>query len=196
MHDFMQSLQIRWPVAGGQRIVDANGRQRGERPTLRAELVELRDLLLERTACKRDAEWALLERVLERRGGSGFLLEQPARTRILSLLVTPDAVVRLIERAREVHAGIGQRKSVAAPDVTAGKLPRLRFADMCRFERHELHWIELARRPEQNAALVQRATLRRVRGPRGIAQRDVELAGMVPPRFAATASPPWRSPAP
>ncbi len=163
---------------GDERIVDADDRERRDRPALGAKLVELRDLLFERTAGKRDAERALLERILERRSARGLLLEEAARARILALLVTPDAVVRLAERVREVHPAIGQRESVAPPDATAGELPGLGVADVRRVERNELHRVDLARRAEEHAALVQRAAFGGVRGPGRVAQRDVELGGV------------------
>jgi hypothetical protein len=67
------------PVPGrrDQRIVDADHGQRAQRHALGAQLVELRDLLLQRAARQRDAERALLERVLEHRAVGGLLLRQP-----------------------------------------------------------------------------------------------------------------------
>ena len=41
------------------------------------------------------------------------LLLEPLRAGILALVVAPDAVVGVIERAGEIGAGIGQREAVA-----------------------------------------------------------------------------------
>ena len=65
------------PRRRNQRIIDADHRQRAERPALRAQLVELGDLLLQRAARQRDAERRLLERGCT--GIRGFLLMQARR---------------------------------------------------------------------------------------------------------------------
>ena len=168
------------PVAGAgdQRIVDAHDRERPDRPAVGAELLELGDLLLERAAGQHDAERASAERNVLRRAVGGLLLGQPARTRILALLVAPDAVMRFAERGRQVHSGIGQREALAAPQVIAGVFPRGDAVHMRRFERHEPQVVELARRAKQDSAVVRGAPLGRVRRPRGIARRRVERRGV------------------
>src|SRR5439155_19668500 len=102
-----------------QWVIHADHRQRTERPALGAQLVELGDLLLERAAGERHAEGRLPERC----GAAlrGLLFAQPRRARILLLLVTPDAVVRLVEAAGEIGARIGQREAVAAAQVIFGQ---------------------------------------------------------------------------
>ena len=164
-------------VAGGgdQRIVDADDRERRERPALGAQLVELGDLLLERAAGERHAERALLERIVGRRRAGGLLLEEAARAGVLALLVAPDAVVRLVERAGEVHAGIGQREALAPAHVAAGELPRVDAVDVRRAR---------AARASCSRACAARGTARRpcarrglpavCDGPGGVAQRHVE----------------------
>src|SRR6267378_19392 len=100
MQAFMQSLQMRWPVAASIGLSTAM-------MPLAASLhhVELGDLLLERAAGQRDAEHGVAEAI----GGRLFL--EALRARVFSLLVAPDAVVRLVERADQVGAAIGQLES-------------------------------------------------------------------------------------
>src|SRR5690606_2438474 len=85
-------------VAGrrAHRIVDDGDRQRADRFAARLDQVHLGDFFLERAAGKRDAEIVALE-------SAGFL-RQPLRATILALVVAPDAVIGLIERADEVRA--------------------------------------------------------------------------------------------
>ena len=154
MHDFMQSLQMRCPVAGDHRIVDADDRERGERPAFRAQLVEFGDLLLERAAGERHAERALLERIV---GGAvgRLLLEQPVRAGVLALLVAPDAVVRLVERRRRGPCrGRSARSRRAAAHGRPAIFHAIDAVAVRELDRHEVHVVELARRAEQHAALV------------------------------------------
>src|SRR5205814_10332795 len=90
--------------------------ERRERIALRLERVELGDLLFERAAGKRYAEGALLEHCSMRRFGGRFF-PQPLGAGILALRVAPDAVVRLVERADEVGARIGEGEALAPADV-------------------------------------------------------------------------------
>ena len=46
---------------------------------------------------------------------------RPERAAVLLLVVAPDAVIRLVERAGEVGAGVGQREPVARPPVVLGQ---------------------------------------------------------------------------
>ena len=169
---------MRCPVAATSGLSTQMIASARERPALGAQLVELGDLLFERAAGERHAERALLERIVGRRRAGGLLLEEAARAGVLALLVAPDAVVRLVERAGEIHAGVGQREALAPPHVVAGELPGVDAVHVRQLERHELHVVELARRAEQHAALVRGAAFRRVRRPRGIAQRHVERRGV------------------
>jgi hypothetical protein len=61
MQAFMQSLQMRCPVAASSGIVDRRHRQRADREALALEEIHLRDLFLERAAGQRHAERRLLE---------------------------------------------------------------------------------------------------------------------------------------
>jgi hypothetical protein len=70
--------------------------------------------------------------------------------------VAPDAVVRLIERAREIGARIREREAFAMAQLGM---------------RNELHEVELARRLEEHPAAMLRLALRREHGPRGVPRR-------------------------
>ena len=85
MHDFMQSLQMRCPVAAhmGLSIVTIASAPIGF-PFLLGD-VHLGDLLVERAAVQGDAEHGLFE--LAR------LLTKPGGTRVLHLVVALDAIV-------------------------------------------------------------------------------------------------------
>src|SRR5262249_59606749 len=78
-------------------VVQEDDCERVDRAAFALCLLEFRDLLFQRAAGQDHPERALPEgrRALARRS----LLQQTFRARILALLVTPDAVVRLIERA-------------------------------------------------------------------------------------------------
>ena len=111
------------------------------------------------------------------RPSADFFSRQAVRARILALLVAPDAVVRLVERADEIGAGIGQRKAVAPAQMIARRASQASTPCTCVvLERHELQVVELARRAEQHAAVVRGRARRRVRRPRRVAQREVERA--------------------
>ena len=73
--------------------------------------MHLGDLLFERAAGEGHAEGALLE--------AAVLLLQALGAGILALVVAEDAVVRLVEGAGEIGAGIGQREALAAADGDA-----------------------------------------------------------------------------
>ena len=170
------------PGGGDERIVDADNGQRGHRPAFGTELVELRDLLLERAAGERHPEGTFLERILEFRRAGDLFFQKAVRAGVLPLLVAPDAVVRMIERTNEIHAGVGQREPVTAAQVAALELPRVDAAHVGDFERNELHRVDLARRPEEHADLVRGAALQGVRGPGRVTKRNVErcrVAGFV-----------------
>ncbi len=155
-------------VAGGchHRVVDDDGGERADRHAFALQLLELGDALLERTAGQRHAEHGLLE--AER----GILLGQAVRARILALLVTPDAVVGLTERAGEIGTGVGQRETFAAAQVVQAMQRDAVARRGC--ERHEALEIELLRCLEQHAGGVALLAGRRVRRPGGIAQGEVQ----------------------
>ena len=87
-----------------ERVVDGDDGEGAEAVAARLHQVHLGDLLLERAAREGDAKDRLLERAV--------LLAQPLRAAVLALVVAPDAVIRLVERAGQVGSGIGQRKAL------------------------------------------------------------------------------------
>ena len=101
----MQSLQMRWPVAAHIGLSTTDDGERADGVAAGRDQVHLGDLFLERAAREHDAERALLE-------FAGLLLE-PLGAGVLALVVAPDAVVGVVERAGEIGAGIGQREAVA-----------------------------------------------------------------------------------
>jgi hypothetical protein len=94
-------------MAGGRahRIIECDDGERTDRMAAGLDQIHLGDFLVERAARQRDAEDAFLE--------LAALLPEPLRAGILALVVTPDAVVGVIERAGEIGARIGQRETVA-----------------------------------------------------------------------------------
>ena len=158
------------PGGGQHRVVDGDDAERRERLAARLDHVKLGDLLLERAAGQRDAEHGLAECP----GGRLFL--EAFRARVLSLLVAPDAVVRLVERADQVGAAIGQLESVALAQVLRGMLRKaiLGFA----VNRDQPHVVELSRRLEQHAGAVLLASLGTRRSPRCVARGGFELRCM------------------
>src|SRR4029079_1201946 len=162
--------------AGDHRIVDADHRQRAQRPSFRAQLVEFGNALLERTAGERHAERRALER--RHRTVRRLLFAQAGRARILLLLVTPDAIVGLVESAREIGAGVGQREAVAPPPMVVRQAEAVDALLAVVLDRDQAQVIELARRLEQHAGTVPRLAGRRLRRPRGIAKRQVEIGAV------------------
>ena len=135
-------------------IVDADHRQRADGPALGAKLVELGDLFLERTTCERHAEGGLLE--CRAAAVDGLLFAQPRGARVLLLLVAPDAVVRLVERADEVGAAVGERETLAASRMAFVQAQAFDAVARFALDGNEAHVVELARRLEKHARLVQR----------------------------------------
>ena len=103
---------------GAHRIVDVDDRKRADRIAFLLGDVHLGDLLVERAAVQRDAEDALLE--------LAGLLAQAGGARVLPLVVALDAIGRLIDRAREIGAGIGQTEAFALAPVRRMQLKRRR----------------------------------------------------------------------
>src|SRR6185436_19033830 len=156
-------------VAGGghHRVVHRDDAKRGERFAARLHHVELRDLLLERAAGERHAEHRLAE------GGGGRFLPQALGAGVLTLLVAPDAVVGLVERADQVGALVGEREAFALAQLRQRVLgePTRAF----RVHRNQPHEIELVRRLEQHAAAVPGLAFGRQRRPGGVARGRFEL---------------------
>src|SRR4029079_6126531 len=97
----------------------------------------------------------------------GRFFLQSLRAGILALLVTPDAVVRFVERAGEVGALVAELVSFALAQM--GERVLREAALRLGVDRDEAHEIELGRRLEQHSAAVPAPALGRGLGPGGIA---------------------------
>jgi hypothetical protein len=157
-------------VAGGrqQRIVDRGHRQRADGEALALQQVHLRDLLFERTAGERHAERRLLER-------AGLAILEPARAAVLALVVAPDAIVGMIERAHQIEALVGQRKALAMPQHRARQLHAGHAIDDLGLDRHEVLEVELVWHLEQRAIEVSLLAFRIVQRPGGVARQRLDL---------------------
>ena len=107
--------------------------------------VHLGDFFFERAAGQRHAEDALLERAV-------FLLE-PGGAAVLALVVALDAVVRLVERAGQIRAGVGQLEAFAMPPMVGEKL-QLDQTVLARFDGHQVMRIDLVGVLKKDAVLV------------------------------------------
>src|SRR5207302_6705009 len=103
---------------------------------------------------------------------------QTRGARVLLLLVTPDAVVRLVERADEIGARVGQRETFAPPGVTLAQSEAVHAVARLALDGNQPHVVELARRLEQYAGLVQCLAFRRMRGPRRVTEREIDVIGV------------------
>ncbi len=114
MHDFMQSLQIRWPVAAhiGLSIVTIAKAPMGlpaPFATFISEIFSSRGHPASGTPNTLDLN-------------APFFSFQTGRAAVLALVVAFDAVVCLIERAGEIRPGIGKLKTFANTPVLAVEL--------------------------------------------------------------------------
>ena len=69
---------------------------------------------------------------------AAVLLLQALGAGILSLVVAEDAVMRLIEAAAQIHAGIGQGKAFAPADMARRRLERRRAVVIHLIEMHQM----------------------------------------------------------
>src|SRR5439155_24995532 len=99
---------------------------------------------LERAAGEGDAEDRLLE--------CAVLLAQPLGAAVLALVVAPDAVIRLVERAGQVSPFIGQRKTLAAAPFLFGEPQHRDAVAHDRPARYKMLHVEAMRHLEQHAA--------------------------------------------
>ncbi len=162
---------MRWPVAahiGLSMIVMASA---PTRVALGLGQIHLGDLLVERAAGEHHAERALLE--------LAALFLEPLRAAVLALVVAPDAVVGVVERAGEVHARIGERKAVTGAAMRRRQLEHRHPVDHLGLDRHQMVRIDLVRHLEQDAALVQPLAFRRVRRPGSVAGGELERLGVL-----------------
>ena len=86
--------------------------------------------------------------------------------------------MRLIECADEIGARVGQRETLAAPDVTLAQSEAVHAVARLALDGNQPHVVELARRLEQYAGPVQCLAFRCMRGPRRVTQRQIDAVGM------------------
>ena len=161
------------PVAGrrAHRVVDGHDGQGGDGVAVALEGVHLGDLLFERAARQRHAERAELERP--------GLLAEPGRAAILVLVVALDAVPGLVERPRQVGAGVGEVEPLAMPAVL-GMPQELRGAgDLARDVRDQVIDVDLLGDLEDDPVAVLLPPLRRQDRPRRVVGGELELRGVV-----------------
>ena len=157
--------------AGRHRIVDRDDGERADRIAARLHQVHLGDTLFERAAGQLHAERAGAE-------AAGLFLES-GRAAILALVVTPDAVIGLVERAGQAHALVGQAEALAMAPMIARQAHHGDTVDGHGLDRHQMRRIELVRHLEQHAALMLGLALGRERRPGGIALGLVQRVGML-----------------
>ncbi len=92
--------------------------------------------------------------------------------------MAPDAVIRLVERAGEVGAAVGQRKAFALAPFVLGQAQHRDAVARDGLDRHEMLHVEPLRHLEQHAAAVLFPALGRQSGPGGVALRQVERGGV------------------
>ena len=129
--------------AGDHGIVHDHHGKGAQRHALGLEGVHLRNLLFQRAAREGHAERALAI--------IAVLLLQALGAGVLPLVVAEDAVMRLIEAAAQIHAGVGQGKAFAAADMARRRLERRRAVVIHLIEMHQMLRIHLLRRLEQDA---------------------------------------------
>ncbi len=95
------------------------------------------------------------------------------------MVVAPDAVVGVIERAGEIGAGIGEREAVAHAAMLGRQLEHGRAIDDFGLDRNQMVRIDLVRHLEQNAAFMPVPALQRVCRPGGVARREIERSGVL-----------------
>ena len=151
---------------GADRVVDRNDGKGAEAVAARLHQIHLGNLLLERAPREGHAKDGFFERAV--------LLFQTLRAAVLALVVTPNAVIRLVERADEAGAGIGQRKPLAAPPFVFGQAQHRHAVALDGIDRHEVMHVEPMRYLEQHPAAVLAPAFGRQCRPGGIALRRVE----------------------
>ena len=89
-----------------------------------------------------------------------------------------DAVVGLVEGAREIHPRVGQLETLAPAPVMDIEFHHRNAVVLGADDRNQVVGIEFARRFEQYAGPMLGAARRRERRPGGIAGREVEIVAM------------------
>ena len=115
MHDFMQSLQMRWPVAA---TIGLSTQMMASAPIARPSLLTFWNSEIFSSSGQPASvtpNGLFLNEAAPRRRAAFFL--QSMRARVAPLLVAPDAVVGLIERAGEIGARVGQLEALATSQM-------------------------------------------------------------------------------
>ena len=151
-----------------QRIVDRRDRQRADGEALALQQVHLRDLFLERAAGQRDAERRLLE-------GAGLAVLETLGAAVLALVVAPDAVIGVVERAGGIEALVGQREALAVTQHRPRQLHARDAVDHLGLDRHQMLEVELVRHLEQRPVAVPPLAVGAVQRPGGILRQRLDL---------------------
>ena len=159
-------------VAGGgdERVVDHGDGERRQAAAPRLQRIHFADLLVERAARQRRAAGGDPE-------GAVPVL-QALRAAVLAPVVAEDAIVGLVERAREVHADIGQGESLPATQAVPAGAQHGHAVDCDRLDRHEVFGVDFLRQAEQRTLAVARPAFLRERGPGGEARGGGEPGGV------------------
>ncbi len=95
-------------------------------------------------------------------------------------MVAENAIVGLVEGANQVGAGVGERETVAMVQPLAGHARDGHAVPRDRLGRHQMSGVDLARRSKNDVAGVPFPAGRRVERPGGVAEGEVEGAGVGP----------------
>jgi len=139
---------------GAHRIVDRRDSECADRVPLSLDEVHLGDLFFQRAASHDNAERITFE-------FTGLFVNARGTT-VLALVVTPDAVIGLIECAFDAGARIGQLKTFARAQPRLWKAQRSDAAGGCGLDRHQVRRLDLVRNFEQHSAPVPALALRTV----------------------------------
>ena len=146
--------------SGAHRVVEDDNGKRADGVAAGLHQIHLGDFLLERAAREDHAEGALLE--------LAALFPEPLGAGILPLVVAPDAVISVIERAGEIRSLVGQGETVARTAMRGGQLEHRDAVDDLGLDWNEAMRIDLARQLEQHPVSVPVLALRGVRRPGGV----------------------------
>ena len=106
------------------------------------------------------------------------LLLQALGAAVLALVVAPDAVVGLVQRAHDVGSRIGQGEALAAPSMGGRKPERRDAGDRIVHDRHQRHRVDLARDLEQHPVVIRLPAGLAEGRPGGVARRQLQRLGV------------------
>jgi hypothetical protein len=145
MQDFMQSLQMRWPVAA----------HIGLSMTVTASAPMGLPFCLTRFISEIFSSSGQPARVTPKMLVLEFarLFFEASGAAVFALVVALDAVVRFVEGTSQIHAGVGQAEAFAMAPVVRGQLV-LRYTVEKLFDGHEVLHVELVGDLEEDAFVV------------------------------------------